>query len=163
MYSPLKNGWVILITLSFILPSCYTTKTTVTPIKSIMDSWIGHSEHDLIVSYGPPTTSTSDGQNGKVLSYEKAETIGLRSPGYYAPGAIYRSPDLYTSHTETHYMQFFVKSTGEIYLWRTNYSDTKTVERIPNKKNTRTAAIVAAISIVAIVALAILSDQTNQH
>lgn len=67
-----------------------------------MNSWLGNTKHSLIMSWGPPSASTSDGSNGEIL--------------------IYANQDLYmpqTGVTWWQYKMFYVDSKGEIYHWRT--------------------------------------------
>ena len=36
-----------------------------------MNSWMGNSKGNLIMSWGPPTQTTSDGKDGEILVYAK--------------------------------------------------------------------------------------------
>jgi hypothetical protein len=76
--------------------SCRTTKNT-------LDPWLGATKHELIMSWGPPIRTASDGGTGEVLVYaEQGEhpTTGAMS-GY--------------EYWDYKYM--YIDSTGKIYHW----------------------------------------------
>lgn len=78
--------------------------------KQIMDSWMNSSEHDIIMSWGPPSASNSDGNGGKVLTW--SNPLYLTLPNGQALN-MYQYKDMY------------INSSGKIYSWRTHN------ERIP--------------------------------
>ena len=51
--------------ITLLLSSCMTNKK----ITANMNSWIGSSKNELIMSQGLPLTTGSDGANGEVLVY----------------------------------------------------------------------------------------------
>jgi hypothetical protein len=59
-----------------------------------MQSWVGNTQHDLILKWGPPTRTASDGAGGVVF--------------YTAPQS--------TQRTATR--MFYVNREGVIYSWR---------------------------------------------
>lgn len=70
-----------------------------------MDSWIGKTKQNLIMSWGPPERTESDGGTGEVLVY---------SSKYY--NSYYRT-------TTYRYTMFFVysrRSGGTVYHWLIN-------------------------------------------
>jgi hypothetical protein len=90
----------LVVFLSVLLLSCATENKE----KTAMDSWIGVSEHSLIVQNGPPDRKTSDGNGGEVLIY---------SAQIYNP---------YTGQTIYHYRMYYANSNGIIYHWMTKGS-----------------------------------------
>ena len=104
------------------LPSCYNTR--IVPISDVMNKWIGHSEQDLILKFGPPTSVSTDGDGGKVLSYEKTATVTMaRAVPVAGPLPMVVGSSQTVSNKA--YMQFFIGRGGRIYNWRTNYPDIK--------------------------------------
>jgi hypothetical protein len=83
-----------------------------------MQSWIGSHQSQLILSWGPPTRSTSDGADGTILIYEYDRNLGQR------PGRAVRNYDgsiSYTAPVANGYVatrMFWVNSKGFIYNWR---------------------------------------------
>jgi hypothetical protein len=77
--------------------------------KEIMDSWIGASKQDLIMSWGPPQKVIENSPNGTILVYQKRV--------YVEPGQPY--PGVYTK--AEHYWQYkymYVGDNGTIFHWR---------------------------------------------
>jgi hypothetical protein len=68
-----------------------------------MDSWMGNNQHNLILSWGPPARTTSDGDNGQILIYA--------NQFYYAQWNM----------TVYNYRMFYVDKDGKIYSWRTEH------------------------------------------
>jgi len=108
---------------SLTLVSCVTT----TPPKSdfaeeeqvTMNSWLGHSKQELILSWGPPTRVTSDYQDGEVLIYDRTVTLPAM-PGHiqrtpFGSGLQYTNP---MNLTITRSRMFYVNPQGKIYHWR---------------------------------------------
>jgi hypothetical protein len=87
-------------------------------ISSTMDPWIGHTEQELILSWGPPQQRVSDGSDGTVLIYSSYVTTGT-APGELIPtssgGAIYTPPQTY-GHQRVR--MFYIRADGTIYSWR---------------------------------------------
>lgn len=88
------------IALSLIIIGC-------TSQRKIMDSWMGQPTSRLIMSWGPPARTTSDGNGGEVLIY--AHEV-------YAPQMNWHYWD---------YKMMYAHADGKIYWWRTSR------ERIP--------------------------------
>lgn len=65
--------------------------------KEIMGSWMGAQKKDLILSWGPPTRTTSDGNGGEVLVYSNQFAYNYQS---------------YWKHT-----MFYVNSYNKVYHW----------------------------------------------
>jgi len=78
--------------------------------RQIMDSWMNHTEHEIIMSWGPPSTTNSDGNGGKVLTWSNPLYLTLPNG---QPLSMYQYKDMY------------INSSGRIYSWRTHN------ERIP--------------------------------
>lgn len=66
--------------------------------RAKMDSWLHHSKHELILKWGPPVRTTSDGADGEIL--------------------IYCSTRYYDGNTFYNYRMFYANGSGEIYSWR---------------------------------------------
>jgi hypothetical protein len=83
-----------------------------------MDSWIGKSKHDLIMSWGPPGRVDSDGAGGEVLTYGHYVNMG-QTPGTVQPvlggGATYTAPQ---ANGYQKVRQFYVRPDGTIYAHR---------------------------------------------
>lgn len=43
-------------------------------MTKVMKSWMGHHKADMILQWGPPTRTTSDGRDGEILIYEYDKT-----------------------------------------------------------------------------------------
>lgn len=92
---------------------------SLSPGKS-MSSWMGSPQSSLIMSWGPPTRSTSDGAGGTILIYEYGRNTGQ------IPGQAVRNFDgsvSYTAPQATGYIasrMFWVDAQGMIYSysWR---------------------------------------------
>jgi len=90
---------------------------SLTPSKA-MQSWVGSQQSQLILSWGPPTRSTSDGAGGTILIYEYDRNTGQ------IPGRAVRNLDgsiSYTAPQATGYVatrMFWVDAKGVIYYWR---------------------------------------------
>ena len=87
-----------------------------------LDSWVGSHQSELIAVNGPPTTTTDDGDGGRILIYETTQTHHrLQTPGrvYVSP---YGGSATYTEaenndYTTTTRVMFYVHSNGMIYHW----------------------------------------------
>lgn len=84
----------------------------------VMDSWMGSKAQELILSWGPPTRSTSDGADGTILIYEYDRKMGQ------IPGRAVRNSDgsvSYTAPQSNSYVatrMFWVHANGVIYNWK---------------------------------------------
>lgn len=64
-----------------------------------MDSWMGYSRHDLVMKWGPPARTSSDGAGGDIYIY----ATSAANP--YGGGILYR------------YRMFFIGKDDRIYHW----------------------------------------------
>lgn len=78
--------------------------------KQIMDSWLGSTKHALIIEWGPPQQTTSDGDGGEVLIYCTRVYIPATN---YGMGLV-SATDYYKNR------MFYIHSNGVIYSWRTS-------------------------------------------
>jgi hypothetical protein len=99
------------------------TLATVTACASLspsrkMQSWMGSTAQQLILSWGPPTRTSSDGAGGSILIYEYDRNMGQ------VPGLAVQNADgsvSYTAPQRSGYVasrMFWVNSGGLIYNWR---------------------------------------------
>lgn len=111
----MKNA---VITAAFLMISiaCYPMGNK--KIRKIMDSWLGNTKHELIQKWGPPTSTSSDGAKGEVLTYSNR----IYTPGYYISMG---SPNSSWMPGEDYYINrmMYVDSNGVIYSWRYNTTD----------------------------------------
>lgn len=103
---------IILIFISiFILSSCSGP-------SEVMKSWVGHHISDLYLSWGPPSSTMSDGQGGTIISYYYNRNFG-QIPGTarknYDGSISYTAPTNVTYQASRH---FYANSQGIIYSWR---------------------------------------------
>lgn len=101
--------------LIFILLLFYSCSPSIT---EIMNSWIGHSKQELIMSFGIPSRIESDGAGGEIVVF--AQQV------YQAPSnsTIYtNSGSSSTVHNAGYnywsYKMFFINKEGKIYHWLT--------------------------------------------
>ncbi len=77
--------------------------------KKLMDSWLNSTKQQLILSWGPPSSTTSDGGDGEILIYSRRVYVPAQQYGQYrSPGVDYYN-----------YKMFYVNSQGTIFSWRT--------------------------------------------
>jgi hypothetical protein len=69
-----------------------------TPQKEVFNSWIGHEKKELILSWGPPTRTTSDGNGGEVLIYSNQYSYNYQAYWYHK--------------------MMYVNGSNKIYHWR---------------------------------------------
>ena len=108
-------------------------------INKNMDSWMGHNVNDLIVSWGPPQQTMSDGQGGQILIYSQSRqwttpgqattnTYGYANTQGNLYGNTYRGNTYGSATSRTSYTpaqtsgynaqrMFWVDSNGRIYRW----------------------------------------------
>lgn len=77
------------------LTGCATTK-----INKYMGSWVGCTENQLVLKCGAPTRVTNDGNEGKILVYDKLISYGD-----------------YGTKRKTLTKQFYINKEGKIYHW----------------------------------------------
>ena len=68
----------------------------------IVNSWVGSRADDLVLAWGPPTSSYEFSTGGSVLEYEESEQIQMGGYSYSAPQNTYTSDGLYTQMTTTY-------------------------------------------------------------
>jgi hypothetical protein len=107
---------VALLALTALVASCATYKDV--PASTVLDKTIGKSEHDIILTLGPPQSITEDGAGGKVLNYQNSFSFTNTelNPVRY-------DPTITTATTQniTYYLQFYINKDGKVYHYRTNY------------------------------------------
>lgn len=79
--------------------------------RKVLDSWLGSSKHSLIVSWGPPQQTQSDGDGGEVLIYSNRV---YSPPIQLATGGWLPATDYY------HNRMMYVNDNNKIYSWRTS-------------------------------------------
>jgi hypothetical protein len=108
----MRQIFLILVSL-FLIVGCYSTQKT-------MDSWIGSSKKDLIMNWGPPDRTASDGSGGEILIYAKQVYIpaqrGLSTVG--SDGSVHTSSGT-PSRTYWDYKLFYIDKKSTIYHWLT--------------------------------------------
>jgi hypothetical protein len=75
--------------------------TACTSQKEIMNSWLGSTKQNLVMSWGPPARTASDGGTGEILIYARQVYIPQYNMNYYD------------------YKMMYVNSDGKIYHWIT--------------------------------------------
>jgi hypothetical protein len=87
--------------------------------EKAMNSWLGSKKSTLILQWGPPTRTQSDGDGGQILIYDSSPMSFQEKPGRIyrnQNGSIgYTSP---TSSTVVRMRMFYVRENGQIYHWR---------------------------------------------
>lgn len=79
-----------------------------------MDSWLGHTKQELIMTWGPPSRVASDGAGGEIVVFAKQ--------GYMPPTTFYDNTGGSTtsnSLTFWDYKMFWIDTQGKIYHWMT--------------------------------------------
>lgn len=79
-------------------------------LKVLMDSWLGNSQNELVLAWGPPTRTGDDGKGGSMLIYAYERYI----PSVYAYNHWTRPETWYD------YRIFYVNWEKKIYAWRTS-------------------------------------------
>lgn len=86
--------------------------------SEVMKSWVGHNINELYLSWGPPSSTMSDGNGGTIISYYYNRDLGQ------IPGKAKRNYDgsiSYTAPTSISYTaarHFYANPQGIIYSWR---------------------------------------------
>jgi hypothetical protein len=86
-------------------------------ITKVMQSWVGSHYSDLMLSWGPPTFSTSDGKGGQILVYQ-FNREGGQIPGFstkIGKTLFYTAPQNISYTAER---MFYVDENGIIYFGR---------------------------------------------
>jgi hypothetical protein len=101
----------------------FGTVSCASSVDNLMNSWMGHSEHELILSWGPPTQRDPDGAGGVVLTYvfSHQSTNPFSVPGRVEfdgrGNATYYPPKGGETTTHVKIRRFYVNSDGVIYSW----------------------------------------------
>jgi len=112
----MKKNICFYIIVIIILQSC-------TNPKEIYNSWMGSHKSKMIIQWGPPTRTVSDGNGGEILIYEKkpiqnnykstdddkGKSAGQR--GYERAGQ--------NMQNMVHYTDMYSDANGLLYHWRT--------------------------------------------
>jgi hypothetical protein len=86
-------------------------------INSIMDSWVGHYQSELIAHWGTPTKIESDGKGGKIITYESLKgTWGREKDKHIVGGGHYQTKPKQPGYAATRI--FYVNEHGIIYSWK---------------------------------------------
>lgn len=85
---------ILSVALCLALSSCVST-------KNAMNAWMGHTERELIMSWGPPAATAPDGGTGKILVYSSQVYVPQYSMNYYD------------------YRMFYIDRHGLVYHWNT--------------------------------------------
>lgn len=122
------RNYVLAVLLGFMgLISCMTP----TKVNTIMESWMGSNESDLIAAWGAPQQVMSDGSDGKVFIYSQQVSYTTPATSYTtgnATGYTYGNTtsvygNTYTTYNPSHtygYQKqriFFINSDGRVYRW----------------------------------------------
>ena len=138
----MKRHIFLLILLSFVLSSCYTTKLVVDD-PQIEDEHIGLTYASIIDRYGAPDRTTPDGRGGTILIYE---TITNTSNGYITEFGDTGSKS-YRQAEE--YLHLYVGPDNYCYKTRSQYG-----KRAINIFDTVTAGLVGLGTIIVMIAIA---------
>lgn len=82
-----------------LLPLVMVLLIACTSQRQILDSWNGRHKKELILAWGPPSRTTSDGNGGEVL--------------------IYSNQSAYNGQVFWKHTMMYANSAGKIYFWRT--------------------------------------------
>ncbi len=114
-----KTLFLFIILLSAV--SCRTWYTVSLQPK-ISNDFVGKSHNYIVSAMGAPSRTTSDGNGGQILIYEKTSALSQAVAtnvdifnGTYTPGT-------YTT-TSTDYVQFYVNNRGNCYKVNTNLTE----------------------------------------
>lgn len=92
------NKLLLTLFLLIVLSACASTKKT-------LNTWLGSSKQQLILKWGPPDRTASDGGTGEILVYASQ----IYYPGINGTGA----------YTYWYYKYMYANSEGIIYHWLT--------------------------------------------
>lgn len=79
-------------------------------IENNMNSWLGHTKQELLLSWGMPARETEDGNGGQIVAFTHGGSTDGINLGYgnrIPPDAWYD------------YRIFYINAEGRIYSWRT--------------------------------------------
>lgn len=120
----------------FLLPlvlfsSCYTYYQL--PNSVYLDKYIGKSEHDIVLQFGPATKYTTDGGTGKILEYLKNGDV-VTVKGFYED-AVGHQYEVSRSNGQTYYLQFYISKSDSVYKYRSNEPGPITRKKIEKPKS----------------------------
>lgn len=111
----MKKLIFVLIVILITFVSCVSSKINT---KEVMDSWVGHTKQELLMSWGPPARVERDGAGGEILVFAQQVNIPPQTSTFYdgyggsttstLPGVNYWD-----------YKMFWVNQNGVIYHWMT--------------------------------------------
>lgn len=111
------------------LTSCSSYRYTASLQPEYERMYVGKSHNYIVSAMGAPDRTTSDGNGGQILIYERTVMLSQQVAtnvdvwsGTYTPGTY--------SSTNTSYVHFFVNQSGNCYRVNTNLTE----ERIDQKK-----------------------------
>lgn len=104
-------NYSFIVLISVLLFSCASIQAQ--QIDKAMKSWLGASQDELLLEWGPPTYTTSDLKGGTIWVYEfQRQTTGTAYTTQYGY-TYYNAPVQYKA-----VRQFFIDSNGIIYAYR---------------------------------------------
>lgn len=109
----MKKTILMIAVIGVVLIGCQTT-------QQVMNSWIGHTKHELILSWGPPTSVMDDGNGGEILIYDKRINMGSTTNG---SASVNSNGNIdYSERTRdgsfTSRRMMYVDKEGKIYYWK---------------------------------------------
>lgn len=109
----MKKTLIILCTL---LSSCYEYHQL--PNSYYFDRYKALSEHQVVVEFGPPDKTTSDGSGGKIIEYRKtSDPYTITAIGRNFNNTPY---SVSRTHVSEWYLQFYISKHDSVYLYRSN-------------------------------------------
>jgi len=104
----MKKTILLLLTLTSLISYVSTQK--------VMDSWLGSTKQQLIMSWGPAARTSSDGANGEILVYARQVYRAPQNSTFYSDNG--SSSTSYSPGVNYwDYSMFFINSEGKIYHW----------------------------------------------
>lgn len=101
----MKKSIILLLTIT-VLSSCTST-------RKVLDSWMGSTKQNLIISWGPPQRVFDNSPNGEILVYAKQV--------YIAPTTYYygNNPTTIVGQNYWNYTYMYINTESKVYYWRT--------------------------------------------
>ena len=100
------------------LTSCMPAIKYIPLESSYNEDWVGKTYTEILRHYGAPSRVESDGQDGKILVYEKTTKITNTSVNTH--NGMFDPDYTTTVRTDTDYAHFFIDSDNVCYLVKTN-------------------------------------------
>lgn len=111
----MKKILLILVAYSVILVSCVSSKVQT---REVMDSWVGHTKQELLMSWGPPARVSSDGAGGEIIVYARQVYIPPQTSTFYdSYGGSSTSTLPAVNYWD--YRMFWINKDGIVYHWMT--------------------------------------------